>query len=1015
MKIGIKIGTGFALGLVMIALLGVTSYESARLQMETNGRVRHTYLVMESLDEILSVLKDAETGQRGYILTGEDRYLEPYETATAAVQKTLDSLSSLMADDPGEEGNVRRVRSLTEAKIAELRETIQLRRQGGLTLALPVILTNRGEQIMDEIRAVVGQMKDRQKRLLDQQTQSADARAVRSKWIILLGAPLTLLVLAVAAFVLTRNIATPLATMARVAQGISEGELSTPPLPTSRHDEVGVLQESFARMSAWLGRMRDSARQIAGRDLSISIQPLSERDELGISFAEMVKNLREMTGALEAQREELSRKNEDLTQKSEELAEQSEELARQNEALQSQGEELESQNEELRLQSEEIQELNAELAGRERLLRRLLESVRSLLGEQQAVEAICASALEIFGGSADAAAVMELEGAHLAVRAQSGVFSDDRTRSAQSGNCSFARLVMAHNKTAALDDIALRPDLELLRAQDGAAFKSVIASPLRVQGGGAGVVAVYSRRGQKWTEDQFRLAEWLAAQCSLALEIVRLQDDLRRQMALMDLSPDGIMGRKVGGVITRWSHGAESLYGWNREEAVGSNSHALLKTEFPQPLEQIIEQLEQTGRWSGTLVHTSKDGRKVTVQSRWLAQRGTDGDINELLESNVDISARQVAEEALKQAAEQRRLALEAADLGAWDYQFETGEVFWDGRCRAMWGVREGDRIGYQDAIARIHPDDRAATVEAVNKALASVQDGIYHQEFRVVWPDGSYHWIASHGRVYFENESIQRRPVRFVGVNQDVSERKQQEEVLQLTAAELRRSNQELEQFAYVTSHDLQEPLRQVRSFVQLLSDRHMDRLEGKAADYLRFIVDGTARMSNLVQDLLAYSRVGARETRHQATSCVTVLNSALANLQGSIREAGARITHEELPTVSVDPVLLTQLFQNLVGNAVKFRREGVPPEIHVGVRRDGNGWLLFVRDNGIGIDSEHFNRIFLIFQRLHSREKYSGTGIGLAICKKIIEQYGGRIWVESQVGAGTTFYFTLPGEDSA
>lgn len=1001
MKIGVKIGAGFALGLAMIALLGVTSYESALRQFETNRRVTHTYRVLEELENALSVLQDAESGQMGFILTGEDSYLAPYEAAKILIWKSLEALSALTADDPTQQVSIRQIRSLTEAEISELAETIHLRKEGGLPLALPVILTDRGKRLMDGIRTVGGHMKDRETLLLQQQTESANASARRTTWIILLGAPLSLLVLAVAAFILTRNIAPPLAAMARVARRISEGELSVPLPRTSRRDEVGVLQESFERMSAWLGRMRDSARRIAGRDLATSIEPQSERDELGIAFSAMVENLREMTGALREQGQELLRQNEELTQKSEELSQQSEELAH--------------QNEELRLQSEEIQALNSELAGREKTLQRLLESVRSLLGEQQAVDAICTSALEIFGESADTAVVMELEGGRLVVRAQAGISGAGSQASARIQDCSFARLVVTHNKTAALDDASLRPDIKLLPVQDGAAFKSVIASPLIVQAACGGAVAIYSRHEQKWTEDQFRLSEWLAAQCSLALEIVRLQIDLRSQMALMDLSPDGIMGRRIDGSITRWGHGAEVLYGWTKDEARGKNSHALLKTRFPQPLEQIVGQLEQTGKWSGSVIHTTKGGRTVAVQSRWLAQRGASGEIVELLESNVDITERQIAEEALRQAAEQRRLALEAADLGAWDYQFDTGDVFWDNRCRAMWGVQEGGHIQYKDAIAGIHPQDRPAIDEAVKQALAGVHGGAYHREFRVVWPDGTVHWIASHGRVYFEGDAGQRKAVRFIGVTLDISERKQQEEALERSAAELRRSNQELEQFAYVTSHDLQEPLRQVRSFVQLLRDRHLDRLEGKAAEYMQFIVDGTVRMSNLVQDLLTYSRVGPRETRAEATSCLTVLNSALANLQGSIREAGARITHDNLPTLKVDPVQLTQLFQNLVGNAVKFRRQDVPPEIHVGARRERTAWLLSVQDNGIGIDSEHFNRIFLIFQRLHGREKYSGTGIGLAICRKIVEQYGGRIWVESQVGAGTTFYFTLPGEDIA
>ncbi len=247
-----------------------------------------------------------------------------------------------------------------------------------------------------------------------------------------------------------------------------------------------------------------------------------------------------------------------------------------------------------------------------------------------------------------------------------------------------------------------------------------------------------------------------------------------------------------------------------------------------------------------------------------------------------------------------------------------------------------------------------------------------------------------------------------------NITERKQYEAELRQTAEELRRSNQELEQFAYIASHDLQEPLRQVRGFSQLLADRCRDQFDAKAGQYLKFIIDGATRMTELIQDLLTYSRVGAHP-RRQAASCREALQVALANLQASIAEAGARVTHDDLPTLVAEPTHLVQLFQNLISNALKFRRSGVAPAIHVGACRDGANWLFSVQDNGIGIAAEHHDRVFLIFQRLHTRQKYAGTGIGLAICKKIVEQYGGRIWVESTAGQGATFKFSLPQENVA
>ena len=230
----------------------------------------------------------------------------------------------------------------------------------------------------------------------------------------------------------------------------------------------------------------------------------------------------------------------------------------------------------------------------------------------------------------------------------------------------------------------------------------------------------------------------------------------------------------------------------------------------------------------------------------------------------------------------------------------------------------------------------------------------------------------------------------------------------------ELKRSNEDLEQFAYVASHDLQEPLRMIRNYLQLLQQRYKTELDSNAHDFINFALDGSKRMNQLIHDLLAYSRVGTHGKELVLTECDQALEDALANLTVAIEESKAEVTRDSLPPVIGDEVQLTQLFQNLIGNAVKFRGEATP-KVHIGVQRKGGEWEFTVRDNGIGIAEQDFQRIFVVFQRLHNREKYPGTGIGLSVCKKIVERHGGRIWVESKPGKGTTFHFTIPAlEDS-
>jgi PAS domain S-box-containing protein len=256
-------------------------------------------------------------------------------------------------------------------------------------------------------------------------------------------------------------------------------------------------------------------------------------------------------------------------------------------------------------------------------------------------------------------------------------------------------------------------------------------------------------------------------------------------------------------------------------------------------------------------------------------------------------------------------------------------------------------------------------------------------------------------------NEELQSQSEELQAVNEELQTKSQE---LQTANDNLNRTNKELDQFAYVASHDLQEPIRLVNSFTQLLGKRYGDRLDEKAKEFMGIIIDESMRMQRLIKDLLDFSRIGRINSEPESINCNKIINRILNVMAEPIKEKNAQVTFDNLPIIFAHETSLTQLFQNFIVNSIKFHRERVPPRVHISARKEDDKWLFSVKDNGIGINQKYFDRLFLIFQRLHAREEYPGTGIGLATCKKIVELHGGKIWVESIEGEGSTFYFTFP-----
>lgn len=356
----------------------------------------------------------------------------------------------------------------------------------------------------------------------------------------------------------------------------------------------------------------------------------------------------------------------------------------------------------------------------------------------------------------------------------------------------------------------------------------------------------------------------------------------------------------------------------------------------------------------------------------------------------------------------------------------------WNRACENLTRVSATKMLGTRKQWSAFYPEERPVTADLVMNESAEGEIAKYYsgkyQKSSVIEEayesEDFFPGLGKNGKWLFSTAAPLKdhygKIIGAIETFQDITDRKRAEKKLKRTVTDLERSNAELQQFAYVASHDLQEPLRMVSSYVQLLAERYKGKLDSDADDFIAFAVDGALRMQTLINDLLTYSRVGTRGKPFEPTDCEAVLEQVLANLKLAIEESGAVITHDALPTVMADSSQLVQLIQNLTDNAIKFRSEETP-RVHISVTK-GSGirgqrskstnhkvWIFSVRDNGIGIDPEFFDRIFTIFQRLHNLEEYPGTGIGLAVCKKIVERHGGRIWVESEPGKGTTFFFTI------
>lgn len=703
----------FALLFLAVGTAGVLVSQGFQRLTKANQWEIHSQNVLNELEHVLSLLKDAETGQRGFILVGEERYLKPYQDATGAIQQDIDAVAILTHDNPDQQRNLQQLRNLVREKLDELQETIALRRESGMTAALPIIRSDRGQRTMDEIRDLIDRMETSERHLLDVRDRAARQIVHQTLRSVMIGVFLSMLALAVVTGFITRS--------------MRYAERRNLPPNDRRKRVVTVLHYGFA---------------VVAVGLATGLRWWLEK-----SFGPMPLFLTWYPAVL---------------------------------------------------------------------------LVASIGGAGPGVLATIVAALMAdywFINPAGSFGIVHLNDA-----VATGFFVGTGI------------------------------------------FMSILAERLR---------------RSRWAEAS-----------SVALEQERAA---RHARSLLEASLDPLVTINPEGKITDVNEAAVRATGAPRDELVGTDFSSYF-TEPEQARESYRQVFARGFVTDYPLTIRHRGGQLMDVLYNASVYKDAHGSVLGVFAAARDVTAQKQAAAELKQHKERLEILVQ----------------------------------------------ERTAELEASNRDLV--------------------------------------------------------------------RSNENLEQFAYVASHDLQEPLRIMASFSQMLARSYQGRLDKDADEFIGFIVDAAGRMQKLITDLLAYSRAGHKGVETEDVDCNQVVRRLVENMGAAMQAGGGCVTFDPLPTIRAQEAGMLQLFQNLIGNALKFRGQE-PPRVHVGARAGDREWIFSVRDNGIGIEAQYFDRIFAIFQRLHTREEYSGTGIGLNICKKIVENLGGRIWVESKVGKGTTFYFTIPG----
>jgi PAS domain S-box-containing protein len=935
--------------LILVALIllgmGISTYSTwTQMRDDLTENLRSRNRLLET-SELIAKLTDAETGQRGYLLTGSDDYLIPYQNAVASIPVLLDQVTTAAATDPELAGDAKLLRSYVQEKLAELAATIALRREQGMEAAVAMVRTNQGKAAMDSIRAVGAKMTNREFDLMQQRWKEITDGAFRAFWIRLA----TLIGLLLVIFLLQRAVDRGIRARERLLGDLNQANqklettlmsIGDAVIASDEHGRVTLMNAVAENLTGW------KLQEAEGQPVDQVFHIVNEQTRALVE-SPVKKVLR--TGAVVG-------------------------LANHTVLVGKHGVETPIDDSGAPIRDPRNQVMGVVLVFRDISKRREQESQ---IDKWQ----------RIFQQAGFGVAILVNDG-----------------RTILEVNGSFAHM---HG----YDPMELRgkPFAELVdgdssyeearqRTEDHVVYETVHK---RKDGGSFHAVTDMTVFRDHAGEPQFRAAYFADISDRKRVEL-NLRHSEERFRAAAEAMGDVIWTSNAKGEMQGEQPGWAAFSGQSFEEYQGFGVAKAIHPEDEEIFRQWERALADPKKFSAEIRIRRHDGQYRLMSTTAVPVFNDDGSVREWVGALTDVTERRRGEEEIRESDERFQGLATAFPQLVWSTKPDGNLEYANGLWKEYTGPASDDERALWDHL--VHPEDTDAHMERWRESMSSGK--MFESQVRLRRAsDGTYRWFICRAVPVRGRE---KGIVRWLGACTDINDQMNYAVDLRLTNEALQRSNADLEQFAYAASHDLQEPLRMISLYTQLLQEEYASALDETARSYVDFAVSGAQRMERLLQDLMAYSRVSVAPQGTESADAKVALEAALGNLEAAVRKSGAQFHIGELPTVATPPVHLVLLFQNLIGNALKYCGEKVP-EVWIDAEPADKFWKFSVRDNGIGIEPQYARQIFGVFKRLHGAE-YEGTGIGLAVCQRIVERTGGRVWLESTPGEGSTFSFTLP-----